>query len=124
MIDGIPPSLNHSHQMSTRYGRVRVFPAKELKQWYNFVNLTQRDQIINKKTWYGVEIMFYFDTKYKNGEPKRKDIDNMAKAALDAFCKKVCTQDGERLDDCQINELHIYKVNGEEKTKIMFYCIQ
>lgn len=120
-IPGIPPSQNHAIKMTTRGGYVRRYSSKELKTWQELVAYTTNEQQIVKSTWYGIDITYYLPLFYKNGNIRRKDIDNMIKYTIDSILERVKTTEREEIDDRQIKELKAQKKDGEERTDIILY---
>lgn len=124
VIEGIPPSLNHAYGITAKYGKVRRFPNKKLKEWRDLVEETVTPQRIANAETYGVEILFYFPIRTKQGTLRHKDTDNMLKYVIDPIIKKVETYSGEPIDDCQITEIHAYKCESDvEKTEISLYAM-
>lgn len=124
VIEGIPPSLNHAYGITTRGGKVRRFPNPKLKEWKELIGYTITPQYIKKSETYGVEILFYFPIRTKQGKLRHKDTDNMLKYVIDPIVKKVETYSGEQIDDCQITEIHAYKCESDiEKTEISLYAM-
>lgn len=120
-IEGIPPSLNHSYVISTRGGVVRRFKNKKLTEWIRLVCLTVGKLKVRDSDWYGIDIVYHLPIRFKNGNPRKKDLDNLIKYTIDPFLKSV--NNGE-IDDCRIIKINAAKVDGAEKTEIILYPIK
>lgn len=117
-IKSLPVSVNNA----VRHSKYTSYKTKEFKEWEGFVE-KETDKNINKSEWYGVEVVCYFPLYYKNGNIRRRDIDDMLKYAIDCTLKKVQNKDGE-IDDKRVLEGSFAKIDSEEEyTEITFYCI-
>jgi len=123
-IPGIPPSLNDSHRMAIRGGRVWKYPQKSFKEWIDLVNLVVNPMKIVDAEWYGAEYIFHFKIYYQKGSIRRKDVSNLIKYAEDPVMGKITTYDGRPIDDSQFMEVSALKVDSpEEKTEINIYAM-
>jgi len=117
----IPPSSNNAIKTARNGHR---YKSSELKVWETIVNLGKK-QKIKKSVWYGLEVTFQFPLYNKtNPNPRKKDLDNMLKYAIDGFMKNLETYKGDPIDDCHVSYIGCSKVDGEEEqTTITIYVI-
>lgn len=123
-IPGIPPSLNDSHKVAVRNGRVWKYPHKSLKEWLDLVGFTLEPMKIVETEWYGAEYIFYFPIYCKNGNIRRKDVSNLIKYVEDPIMERVTTYEGKKIDDSRFLEVSAMKVDSpEDKTEINIYAM-
>ena len=104
---GLPPSVNHMYRTGSR-SRYKTFEVREYQQ---YVVNKLREAWKGRKTLTGrIEMRLVFQTNNR----RRWDIDNRVKALQD--CLSIA---GVIRDDSQLDELHVERVYGNEKSTRM-----
>lgn len=126
IIPALPPSSNVAIRMSNQHGYTFGYKSVTLKRWMNDVRaaaLQNRPRIATSPL-YGIEITYSYPKYSKNGNLKRKDLDNLIKYTIDEFIKYVITPDEVSIDDSQIDEINAVRVDSQVlQTKITLYKI-
>lgn len=105
-IPALPPSINQVYKVA--YHQRRVYKSKEATDFEYLCQLTAPKTFpLAKKI--KCEIEFHGIWHYKNGNIRRKDIQNLDKVLVDSLFKKM------QIDDSCIFEHHLYKIEDEEE---------
>jgi Holliday junction resolvase RusA-like endonuclease len=119
-IDGIPPSYNKSCKIN--YGTRQLYLSKEARNFKDKVKISMPFWELPDK-----ELVFYIHNKYhanwfyKNGKPKKKDVQNMNRLLIDAIFQTLGRDDSVlwRVTDEKIHnpkeEFTLVELNVQEK---------
>jgi hypothetical protein len=120
-IDKLPVTENSAVRMTARGG----YKTKLFRQWERAVVEQLEDKIIAISPEYGVEIIFSYPLKFKNGNLKHKDAHNMIKYAIDTIlAHKLLDSKNNRIDDSVISEGSWARLDSDKDgLEITFYTI-
>lgn len=113
-IPMLPPTVNHSHV----YTRRGVFKSSEYVKWERAVKLFIGSHGPLAEEPLSVRIEFYTSWFTKKGKMRRRDVDNLAKATLDAVFKCL------GINDCSVFSLHLVKRESiQDKTVVIIQSL-
>jgi Holliday junction resolvase RusA-like endonuclease len=120
-VESIPVSVNNGIRYSTKTHRsYKTKPYKEWEKQFTYFPI----QHIKYSQWYQIDIYVGFKLFYKNGNIKRKDIDDMLKYTIDCALSRVRDEEGE-IDDKRILGGSFAKLpSDKEYTKILIAPVE
>ncbi len=119
-----PPSLNKARmarKVNIGGGRqsARIQDTEVLRSWKVLAQGHLDEQITEVPSWvkehadkqgtFQFEVFWYGGHWFKNGNPKRRDIDNRVKFLMDQVFKTV------NIDDCHVFKLNLFKLPPQEE---------
>lgn len=126
VIPDIPPSVNAATRAFQSNSGIGFYKDNKLKAWEKLVKdicLIERPHINDAPT-YGIELTFTYPKYYKNGNLKKKDLDNLIKYTIDNVVKYIITPSTVGLDDSRIDEVGACRIDSPQaETTITLYTI-
>ena len=106
----LPPSMNAIY--SIIYSQRRIEMKPEVRLWKSKAKGFIPVWSIEEGEELDLEIELHGEWRYKNGKPKRMDVQNLLKVLIDALCEKW------GVDDARVREIRAKRVQAEQE-KVM-----
>lgn len=118
-----PPSLNKARmarKVNLGKGKqsARIQDTDVLRKWKVISQIQLQEQLVDLPGWpvehaesqgtFKMEVFWYGEHWFKNGNPKRRDIDNRVKFLMDQTFKAI------GVDDCHVFDLILRKLPPQE----------
>lgn len=115
-IPGLPPSTNNLY-MTIRGRRVKT---AEARKWEKHVQAHMPASLQLKKSSVLAVSMDFHSPRwfYKNGKPRKRDVDNMLKATMDAVFSKM---EGQGVNDTQVFSIRGTKRKSESGSEFVVF---
>lgn len=91
-IPSLPASMNTINNIIWR-GHIEVVLKPEVRQWKSQAKLFVPPIKVKNGDRFYIGLTFVFNGLYKNGRPKRIDLDNLLKVTKDVICEKIGIDD-------------------------------
>lgn len=91
-VQGWPPTIYKAHRVR-KFGRGR-YRSAEYENWIKLVRIAQHRGLCDlDHEAFSVVVDFYGSWRTKKGFLKKKDVENLQKACIDAICNKLGIDD-------------------------------
>ena len=104
-LPSLPPSMNSLYQIIYSQRRIEMKP--EVRLWKSRAKGFIPVWPIAEGEELDLEFRMEGNWLYKNGKPKRMDVQNLLKVVIDALCEKW------GVDDSRVREIRAVRVQGE-----------
>ena len=104
-LPSLPPSMNSVYQIIYSQRRIEMKP--EVRLWKSRAKGFIPVWRIEEGEELDLEFKMEGNWLYKNGKPKRMDVQNLLKVVIDALCEKW------GVDDSRVREIRAVRVQGE-----------
>jgi len=113
-VPNIPPSYTASFKIN--YGLKQTYLSQEARKFKDMVKIYMPHIDIDKNKLYSMHNEYYYDWYYKNGNVKKKDVQNMNRLLIDAVFR------GLGIDDSVLFKVTDEKVQSHKcKTVVKLY---
>ena len=104
-LPSLPPSMNSLYQIIYSQRRIEMKP--EVRLWKSRAKGFIPTWRIEEGEELDLEFRMEGNWLYKNGKPKRMDVQNLLKVVIDALCEKW------GVDDSRVREIRAVRVQAE-----------
>ena len=114
-IPGIPPSYNQAFKVN--HFRRQIYLTQDVKSFKTRVKLSMPAVDFPNDSLFILHITYHTNWYFKNGKPRKADLQNLDKILIDAIFEKL------GVDDCRVWRLTQSKVHSDKKA-FTVVCIE
>lgn len=109
-IPSIPPSMNVMYGINHRTHT--VYLKNEARYWKSKAKLFMPNIQVTPEDKLRISVDVVTQWYFKNGNPKKADVQNLGKVILDALSERW------NIDDCRFWEIELIKINSDDRNEI------